>query len=70
MKPLRSSYPVGHLLNAQTRYVPSAQTDIRETFRRATRTTPRSAADEIADLRRDRHFREQFADLYNMLFED
>ena len=34
MKPLKSSYPVGHLLNPATRYVPSHKTDVRETFAR------------------------------------
>ena len=46
MKPLRSSYPVGHLLNAQTRYVPSAQTDIRETFARVQRELDESHDDQ------------------------
>lgn len=36
MKPLIShKYPVGHLANPRTPYVPAAQTDIRATFARA-----------------------------------
>lgn len=36
MKPLISrQYPVGHLANPRTPYVPAAQTDIRATFARA-----------------------------------
>lgn len=42
MKPLRSSYPVGHLLNPATRYVPSHATDVRETFRRAEKRQQRA----------------------------
>lgn len=37
MKALRSTYPVGHLLNPATRYVPAANTDIRKTFERILR---------------------------------
>lgn len=41
VKPLRSSYPVGHLLNPQTRYVPSHATDVAETIRRAAKRIER-----------------------------
>lgn len=37
MKPLRSTYPVGHLLNPATRYTPAAATDLRKTFERVRR---------------------------------
>jgi hypothetical protein len=34
MKPLKSSYPVGHLLNPKTEYVCAAETDLKKTFAR------------------------------------
>jgi hypothetical protein len=50
MRPLRSSYPVGHLLNAQTRYVPAYRTDIRETFARVQRELDESYDDQCDPL--------------------
>lgn len=37
MKALKSTYPLGHILNPATRYVPSQHTDIRKTFARVMR---------------------------------
>lgn len=34
MKPLRSTYPRGHLLHPDTVYVPAVATNLRETFAR------------------------------------
>jgi hypothetical protein len=48
MKPLKSSYPVGHLLNPATKYVPSAKTDLRKTF---ARIRARERANESTDSR-------------------
>ncbi len=74
MKPLRSTYPVGHLLNPATRYVPSAQTDIRATFERVRRDHSgpdyRTAEQYWQDLQSDRRFRERFGDLLDMLNGD
>lgn len=51
MKPLRSSYPVGHLLNPATRYVPADQTDVRKTFARIRRQQEIAAKYPETDVR-------------------
>ncbi len=73
-KPLRSTYPVGHLLNPATRYVPAAQTDIRATFERVQRDRSgpdyRTVEQYWQDLQSDRRFREKFGHLLDMLKGD
>ena len=47
-KPLRSSYPVGHLLNPSTPYRNSVQTDVRATWAKWTPLTRRVALEKMA----------------------
>ncbi len=50
MKPLRSSYPVGHICNPATPYVDSAHTDLRKTFARVQRELDESYDDQCDPL--------------------
>lgn len=74
MKPLKSSYPIGHLCNPATKYTPAAQTDIRATFERVQRDNSgpdyRTVEQYWRDLADDRRFREQYGHLLDMLKGD
>jgi hypothetical protein len=48
MKPLRSTAPATSILSPEFRYVPAAQTDIRETFRLAEQRKTDAAFTELA----------------------